>query len=255
MKIKQWAAFLCLASCTLCAAQQQALTNDSIVKMVKAGLGESVIVSMIQSQPGDYSVTPNAMVALKSTGVTDKELAAMAVKGTTVAASEQSPSSAYDRLEIGVYYKLDRKWTMMPSEQVNWKTGGILKMIATDGIVNGDVNGRLQGPASATQLAAPIQLLIKTSDGVEGTDFHLVYLHIKKNAREFRTVTGGVLHSSSGLSRDEVPFKQEKIARYTYRVILPADFIPGEYAFLSPGPSGSYVNGTIGKAYTFHFAK
>ena len=31
----------------------------------------------------------------------------------------------------------------MPTEQVNWKTGGVLKTIATDGIVKGDVNGQV----------------------------------------------------------------------------------------------------------------
>jgi len=250
MKFKKWAALVCLLSCIVCLGQL-ALTNVLVVKMVKAGLNESVIVSMIQSQPGNYTITPDAVAALKQAGVTGDELAAMAVKGTTVEVSEQPQSNIYDNLDIGVYYKSDGKWVMLPSERVNWKTGGILKMIASDGIVKGDVNGHIQGHASSTALAAPVQLLIKAPDGVQGTDFNLVYLHVKKHAREFRTVTGGVFHSSGGTQRDTVVFKQKKIARYTYEVILPPDFIPGEYAFLAPYSSG----GPAGKAYTFHFDK
>ena len=252
MKIKQWALVVCFMLTVACVAQQ-ALTNESIVKMVKAGLSESVIVSMIQSQPGDYTVTPDAVTALKSAGVTGNELAAMAVKGTTVATAEQPQSSVYDSLEIGVYYKHDGQWTMLPSEQVNWKTGGVLKMIATDGVINGDVNGRLKGASSPTSLTTPVQFLIKTPDGVEGTDFTLVYLHQKKHAREFRRVTGGVFHSSSGTQRDAVPFQQKRVARYTYEVILPASFIPGQYAFLAP--YGASAGGSSGKAYTFQFDK
>ena len=32
----------------VCALAQEVLTNESILKMVKAGLGESLIISMIQ---------------------------------------------------------------------------------------------------------------------------------------------------------------------------------------------------------------
>ena len=91
-------------------------------------------------------------------------------------------------------------WVLVGTEPVNWKTGGVLKSIATDGIVKGDVNGRISGGDSATQMNTPLEFLIKTPDGVEATDFQLVHLHDKSDAREFRTVTGGVFHASGGSS-------------------------------------------------------
>lgn len=169
MNRKSWVVFLCFALCAVCFAQQQqqkALTNASVVKMVKAGLSESIIVPIIMNHPGDYTMTPAAVTALKQAGVTSNELAAMAMEGTTVAVSGQPQSNAYSNLEIGVYYKLNGKWTMLPSEQVTWKTGGIFKMIASDGVMKGDVNGLIQGHASATELVAPIHLLIKTPGGI-----------------------------------------------------------------------------------------
>ena len=103
---------------------QDQLTNDAIAKMVKAGLGESVIVSMIQSQPGKYSLSPDALIKLKQQGVTDKELAAMVSKNSGVSSTAASSTSSAvapagtassnldlpPNMEIGVYYKKAGKW-------------------------------------------------------------------------------------------------------------------------------------------------
>jgi hypothetical protein len=77
------------------ALAQTVLDNDGIVKMVKAGLGDDVIVSMIDAQPGNYTVTPDAMVQLKQDGVSDKVLSAMIAKFSSASASsapETAPS-------------------------------------------------------------------------------------------------------------------------------------------------------------------
>ena len=63
------------------------------------------------------------------------------------------------------------------------------------------------------------------------TDFQLVHLHEKSDAREFRTVTGGVFHRSGGASRDAVSFVQTRIAKHIYKIRLAANLPRGEYAF------------------------
>jgi len=65
---------------------QEALTNDSIVKMVKGGLGEDLILTMIQNQPGKYSLIADDLVKLKQQGVSERVLASMVNKGTANAA-------------------------------------------------------------------------------------------------------------------------------------------------------------------------
>jgi hypothetical protein len=47
------------------ASAQEILNNATIVKMVKSGLGENLIVSMIQGQPGKYSLNADELVKLK----------------------------------------------------------------------------------------------------------------------------------------------------------------------------------------------
>jgi hypothetical protein len=243
-----WIVALCIV-----AAAQQPLTNESIEKMAKAGLGDDVIVSMIQSQPGHYDLTPDTLVSLKNAGLSDKVLSAMAAKNAAPPA--EKATDEYEDLEVGVYHKVKDVWTPISTEPVNWKSGGVLKSFATQGIVKGDVNGRLQGPGSATKMNTPLEFLIKTPDGVEATDFQLVRLHVKSDAREFRTVTGGVFHSSGGSTRDAIPFTQKRIAKRTYKITLPDTAPPGEYAFLAPGLSGSSASGSTGKAYTFHLVE
>lgn len=252
MNWKRSIAILCFLSCAVCFAQQaitkqQALTNDSIVKMVNAGLSEGTILSMIRSQPGDYDCTPEAMSALRKAGVTEDELAAMAIKGTTA-----RPDLSYQNFDVGVYYRVKGLWDPLPTEQITWRTGGALKNFASQGIVKEDVNGRFKGPTSPTKVFTPLEFLIETPDGADATDFELVRLHQKRDAREYRIRTGGVFHSSGGSSRDEVPFLHKRIARDTYAITLPPDLPPGEYAFLPPGYTGSSARGSTGKAYTFH---
>src|SRR5580704_1695506 len=155
------------------ASAQETLNNDSVAKMVKAGLGESLIVSMIQNQPGKYTLTPDALVKLKQQGVPDKVLGAMVAKGSGGSSSSSEPTSAEpasndvpQNIEIGVYYKKGGKWEEMLPDVVNWKTGGVMKSIATAGVVKGDVNGHIEGPHSRNSVASPVEVLIYAPEGV-----------------------------------------------------------------------------------------
>jgi hypothetical protein len=75
-------AFLLIGSMLL---SQQILTNDDILKAVKAGLAEDVIIGMIQQNPGKYTATPDGLIELKTAGVPDRVVTAMLKKaGTSV---------------------------------------------------------------------------------------------------------------------------------------------------------------------------
>jgi len=56
---------------------QETLTNDSVVKLVKAGLSEDLIVNMVNSQAGKYSLGAGDVIALKNQGISEKIIAAM----------------------------------------------------------------------------------------------------------------------------------------------------------------------------------
>src|ERR1700688_137080 len=76
------------------AAAQQPLTNEGIIKMVKGGLGEDIIVTVIERQPGTFSITADDLIRLKQAGATDKILAAMLRKAGAPAATTAAPQPA-----------------------------------------------------------------------------------------------------------------------------------------------------------------
>lgn len=242
------------------ASAQDILTNDAVLKMVKAGLAENLVVSMVQNQPGKYSMTPDDLVKLKEQGVSDKVLAAMIAKGSAGSGSGAVASNAPlaapgdsdlpPNADIGAYFKKAGKWEEMLPEVVNWKTGGVIKNIASAGIVKGDVNGHIPATHSRNSATSPVEVLIYTPEGTAITEYQLIHLHEQADSREFRTVTGGVLHVSGGATRDVIPFEGKKVANRIYRVLLPS-LGAGEYGFLPPGAVTSASSASIGKMYTF----
>ena len=89
------------------------LDNDTIIRMVKAGLGDDLIVQTIDLQPGRYDTKPDDLITLKQSGISDRVISAMQAKGTGLAvrANARALANVSDPLtvspvnEIGVYYK------------------------------------------------------------------------------------------------------------------------------------------------------
>lgn len=236
---------------------QTVLNNDSIMKMASAGLGDDVIVATIKSQAGNYKIDPDSLIQLKKAGISEKIIGAMVEKsaGGSIASATPAAAAAPGPIvdEVGVYFRdKDGKWVELLPEVVNWKTGGVLKRFATDGIVKGDVNGHLEGKASKNSLNTPLDFLIYAQEGVAITEYQLLHLRESGNSREFRSVTGGVVHSSGGAQRDEVDFEGKKVAPRMYEIVLGNDVKAGDYGFLPPGAISSSNLASAGKMYTFH---
>jgi len=53
------------------------ITNDQVIRMVKAGVPESAIISSIQSSRGQFDLTPDGLLALHRAGVSQKVLETM----------------------------------------------------------------------------------------------------------------------------------------------------------------------------------
>jgi hypothetical protein len=82
-----WVAFLM----AVLSAAQEPLTNETILKLVKAGIGEETIVAMINQQPGKYALGADDLIALKKGGVSDKVLAAMIVRNSAAMMPSTQP--------------------------------------------------------------------------------------------------------------------------------------------------------------------
>ena len=48
------------------------MNNESVLKMVKAGLGDDLVIQTINTQPGQYVTDADSLVALKTAGVSER---------------------------------------------------------------------------------------------------------------------------------------------------------------------------------------
>ncbi|HEX4576481.1 MAG TPA: hypothetical protein VH117_03965 [Edaphobacter sp.] len=234
----------------LSSTKAPAMNNESVMKMAKAGLGDDLIIETINTQPGKYVTDADALVTLKTAGVSDRVINAMVNKSRRQLTNvSQKPIELSDVNEIGVYYKDHTgKWISIEPEIVHIKSGGWLKSTATHGIIKEDRNGRLNGRESKLELQCPIEILIYVPEGVSANEYDFLRFRINSDNREFRVLTGGVFHSTGGADRDEVKFKPVKTAPHTYQFTVDKDTGGGEYGILPPG-TGNVTNG--GKIYTF----
>lgn len=225
------------------------MTDDTVVRMHTAGLADALIIQTIAAQPGTYKTDPDSLIALKQAGLSDAVLDAMAEKSRTRITHTDQPITLSPVNEPGLYYKDGRgQWIMMDSEVVHVVSGGFLKSTFTNGIIKPDRNGSVTGRQSSLLLPRPIDFLIYTPDGVSASEYDLLRFRLNAKNREFRTLTGGVIHSKGGAQRDELAFKPVKIAPHTWTFSLGQDTPGGEYGILPPG-TGNITNG--GKIYTF----
>ena len=248
--------WLVTAVCAQEVAQRpEPLTNQDVVAMVGLDLSEGVIVDKINAAPiTAFDTTVAGLKALKAGKVSDAIIRAMInAHGTysSLANTRSHQEAAPD--EVGVFCAREGHLVQMEPEIVGWQTGGLAKHVATLGMTKGHINGKVMRTGSPFRLSGPLEFVIKAPEGTSATEYQLLELYVKSNRREFRAVTGGILHQSAGAERTALSFNPEKIAPRTWRIRL-QDLPAGEYGFLPPGFTSSSI-GSSGKMYTFGVAE
>jgi hypothetical protein len=263
-------AFLFICGFSVCQQQpSKRITNQDVIDMVALGLPDDVIIEKIRTVTEvDFDTNIQGLKALKAGRVSDSVIRVMINpslgNNTVTAPYEPAPAIRKEPIparnneamsspqEVGVYLIQNGSVTDVLPEIVNWQTGGVLKSSATLFIVKGDKNGKVLGNKSRIQASCPLEFLIKTLEGTSVEEYQLLRLHKKSNRREFRSVTGGILHVSGGAQRDEVSFHPEKIGSRTWKIEI-HDLPNGEYGFLPPGVDSASISAS-GKMYTFEVA-
>lgn len=231
------------------------LTNQDVLDMVSMGLGDDVILEKIKSAPEtDFATDLESLKALKAAKVSDPVIRAMInPKAAAAPVAPATPPAAATNPDvpddIGVYIKVRGKLTEVNPEVVGWKTGGALKSMATYGLTKGHVNGTIQGPKSALQVGNDAEFIVKCPEGTAITEYQLLRLDMKNDRREFRAMTGGIIHASGGAEKNAEKFDSEKVAPRVFRIKLPP-LQKGEFGILPPGATSGNV-ASSGKLYTF----
>lgn len=246
------------------AASAGSLSLEDVIKLSKAGVDDDVIIQKIKKQGQPFDLTTDQLIQLKSASVSSRVIQVMLDPAKTDAA--QAPASTAAKAQpgsdpglpsdIGIYAKRQGQWVEVMPEVVNWKSGGVVKSVATVGVVKGDVNGHLPGKHSHNNVTTPLEFLIVVPEGVAITEYQLLHLRENGNNREFRTVTGGVFHVSGGATRDLLQYDGKKVGKRQYQVALGSTLEKGEYGFLPPGAvADRNAAASSGKLYSFQIVE
>jgi hypothetical protein len=266
-------ACLLVLLCPVLFAQQE-MNNSSVLKLIKAGLSEDLIVTTINASPGSYDTSANGLIALKKAGASDKVVAAVVLKASgasapaaaPVAAPPSAPAASTSGVTlapgglpagvdtIGVYYLENGStvWQEVPAEVVNFKTGGALKHYASAGVLKGEMSGIVGSNRSSLKLKLPSSFILYVPEGRAPGEYQLLRLRVNADSREFRAANGGIVHDAGGALRDVMEYTPKKIAPRIYLIEISEDYENGEYGFLPP--SDSVVGGAIptsSKIYSF----
>jgi hypothetical protein len=253
-------------------AAQQALNNDAVIKLVKAGLSDDLIVSAIKAKPGSYDTSTDGIIALKTGGASDKVVAAILGKApapaaplvTVVVASNAAlgtnpddPAAAH---EAGIYIYNDsapagsKMVLLEPNVYSSSKTGGVFASAMTYGIAKMKMKAVLRGAHANARVAdsRPVFYFYfeQKSAGLSGNlfgifsgtstpnEFTLLHFDIKGETRETVTSKISLMGSSEGTDDKAVtPFTYTRLRPGVYKVSLNSPLQPGEYGFISSGGS------------------
>lgn len=77
---------------SLSAARAEAVTAKDIIDLTRAGLGEEVLLALIEVDGSLFTIDTDTLKSLKSAGVTDRVIEAMVRSGRTTQATPPSPA-------------------------------------------------------------------------------------------------------------------------------------------------------------------
>jgi hypothetical protein len=235
----------------------QALNNDSVIKMVKAGLSDDAIVATISANPGAFDASPDGLIALRQAGVSNKVIDAIVAKSTASSPDSAQPSASGPAQpeppapadfaplppgvdNIGAYYKdSGGNWQPLPAEVVIFQSGGLVKHVASAGLVKEDLNGLVGGMRSRLVVSTPVTFILHVPQGRTANDYELVHFHVVSNNRQFQSVAGGLMQASSSSLRDEIDFSSKQIGPSAYEIVLNNGLGDGEFGFLAPQDVGA----------------
>lgn len=261
-----------LVVCPLVVAQQM-LNNDSVIKLVKAGLSDDLIVSTINAQNGVYDTSTDGIIALKTAGASDKVVSAVVAKAAAPSAtrvgaapaptstpSADDPDDPASPHDPGIYMLTttpDGKRKLIFVDRTNVsgsKTSNVMGAAFSYGLSKAKIRVDIPGARALLRTADPKPVFYMyfppaiNLGGLGGSDiitspsqFNLLLLENKKDHRE--TLVGKMGLNSATTGYDEkktIPVTTERLHSGVYKVTPAENLMSGEYTFFAT----THVSGT-----------
>ena len=257
---------------------QQGMNNDGVIKLVKAGLSDDLIISTINASTASFDTSADGLIALKGAGVSDKVVAAIVTKATApspaaapvtpppaAAADPDNPDSPHDP---GVYLMVsthDGKGKMVLIERAGssrQKTANMWGAALTYGISKAKIKAEIPGPRATvrTEDKVPVFYMYFPPTGNLGaadtisspTQFALLQLEDHKDHRETTVAKAGFASASAGNDEKKtISFNTQKMHSYSYKVTPGSNLKSGEYAFIASTGGGGAAGATAVVVFDF----
>lgn len=268
----------------------ETLTNETVVTLVSAGLGDEAVIAKIKASAARYELSTDSLIALKKSGVSSAIIAAMIEADSQGMVSPKAVMSADSPDPLvphpsGIYLLSDwaaepKMVRLDPTTSNQSKTGGLLGYAFTGGIASlsikaviPNVGARVkalrvrptfyfyfdeanrslsQADGASLWLAGPATAITSPNE------FTLIAFDVKKDRRETRVGSMNLAGAKSGvMDKDRIGFDYAQVAPGVFKVTPKADLAAGEYGFLYSVSTGSnpgmWGRGT-GAARIFDFA-
>lgn len=244
-------------------AQNEKLTNQSILDMIELGFSEDVILTKIKTSDVDFDTSIDALKELKSKGVGDAII--MSIMNGDKKQEETKGDITENR--TGIYINNNGQYTKILPTVFSGSKTNTLGASFSYGIASAKIKSVMNNAESTNVITTDtpefwFYFAQKDNDSfnvgasnwwfasaTSPNEFALVKLNKKKNKREL--VTGKVnVYSGTSIGVDEkytIPFSIEIINDFTYKVVPKETIEPGEYCFFYQGtiPQGGFTNQSV----------
>jgi len=259
-------------------AYADTLSNDDVIALLSAGLGEEAVIAKIETDAGNYKTDVATLLSLRDAGVPSAVIAAMVKKANELPPlSDSSPDPLVPHF-AGVY--LMNNWSaehqmlkIDPETSSQTKTGGIFGYALTGGIASASVKAVIPGAQArytSPEISPVFYLYLDSSAGNSAGAFasgfgpslqspnemSLVKLKKKKGRREARIGSLNIAGAKSGvMDKDQIPFAYKTIAPGVFRISVEEPLEDGQYGFIFAvnGAANPGVSGASGGARIFGF--
>lgn len=250
-------------------ANAETLSNDSVLSLLNAGLGDDVVIAKIKSSPSNFELSTETVIALKQRGISGPVLAEM-ITASAIAAQPTMSTDSPDPMiphPSGIYLAgVDRMVRIESTTTRQARTSGMLGAILTSGLSGMRIKAGVNGAKANISTNDPNPVFYFYFDqaaqglGAAGgavtspQEFSLINFEIKKDKREAVIGSVGLGGTKAGLrDKDQHEFEVTQIKPGVYKVAPTLPLKAGEYGFIAGGV-GSGANATF-RVFDFTVAK
>lgn len=239
--VRMTALLLLLGSLCQVRGQERLLTNDDIIKLVKAGLSEDVIKATIKSRSNRFDLSPDKLIRLKGAKVPGPIIRLMIERSVRSESGSPAQPLSTDHSDNplslnrdGIYYIAgEGPPQRLESITAEVKAGSGLMTGLTFGVKKTKGHAELPGGRAAFQIPEPLPAFYVLPGESSIRNVKLLRLEQKKGKRRFQVYSVSGWGSSDNLDKKQlVQVGYEQVREGVYRLLPERELQPGEYAFV-----------------------